>query len=129
VSIRLQVNLDPREVQLWAELDTDAMDVTRAADALMALREQGVGLSSRSADFLALDEHSAAGRAAFAQKWKGKALTQPTCATCMESIKRNMEEVDAQVSEWVLATRAARHVFEGGSCDFLQMDSRAELRG
>jgi len=101
--------LDPREVQLWGELNTDAMDVARAADALTALREQGVGLSSRSADFLALDEHSgagsAAGRAAFVEKWKGKALTQPTCATCIESIKRNMEDVDAQVREWVSPQR------------------------
>lgn len=99
------VVLDAREVQVWGELGAEAVDVRRVADALSALREQGVTLSSRSSDFLAVDDHNAAARAAFAEKVKGKPLTQQTCATCIEAIKRNMEEADAQ-SSLVVGTEA-----------------------
>ena len=50
--------LDAREVQVWGELGAEAVDVRRVADALSALREQGVTLSSRSSDFLAVDDHN-----------------------------------------------------------------------
>jgi hypothetical protein len=52
------VVLDAREVQVWGELGAEAVDVRRVADALSALREQGVTLSSRSSDFLAVDDHN-----------------------------------------------------------------------
>jgi hypothetical protein len=54
-----------------------------------------------------LGEGQAAARAAFAEKVKGKPLTQQTCATCIEAIKRNMEEADAQSSLVVCASPPA----------------------
>ncbi|KAK3242964.1 Bardet-Biedl syndrome 1 protein [Cymbomonas tetramitiformis] len=97
------VEIEQKETEIWGDLRSDKLDTQKAFDELSALRESGVGLTSRSLDLLAMEEVPA--REAFVNGTKNTPLVQQTCITCMETIKKNMEEPDA-VSCIVIGTEA-----------------------
>jgi len=86
------VDLDPKELAVWGE---EALEAAQLAQQLHALREAGVALSVRSTDLLAIDDAETAKRQAFVERHKATPLVQPTCVTCMETIKKNLEEPDS----------------------------------
>lgn len=53
-----QVEIDPVELDIWRNLGSEECDVATAAELLVTARDNGTRLSSRSLDFLALDDPS-----------------------------------------------------------------------
>ncbi|KAG8470997.1 hypothetical protein KFE25_009418 [Diacronema lutheri] len=91
------------EANVWTKLHSGAMDIAEAVDALVAARDGGTLLTTRSVDLInteALDE-----RTALVDAWRGAPLTHQTVITCMEVIRKNMDEEDA-LSQLVLGTEA-----------------------
>mmetsp|Transcript_17466 Transcript_17466/g.38031 ORF Transcript_17466/g.38031 Transcript_17466/m.38031 type:complete len:600 (-) Transcript_17466:231-2030(-) len=97
------VDIDPQEAEVWADSKTDKSDPLKVVEDLLGLRDNGVSLSSRSLDLLAIDENDTAARSAFIAEHRHQPLIQQTCITCMETIQKNMEEPDA-VSCLVIGT-------------------------
>mmetsp|Transcript_36995 Transcript_36995/g.44743 ORF Transcript_36995/g.44743 Transcript_36995/m.44743 type:complete len:613 (+) Transcript_36995:397-2235(+) len=101
------VDIDPKENEVWADINVDKVDAAKAAEEITALRESGVTLTSRSLDLLAIEDPAA--RDEFVAMNKGTPLVQQTCITCMETIKKNMEDNDA-VSCLVIGTEAQQMI-------------------
>jgi len=95
------IDIDPAEVEVWKELQKDAIDVRMAYEKLNAARENGTVLSNHSIDFLAMEDSEQ--QADFVKKIKDSLLQQQTSITCMEVLKQNMDEATA-VSMLVLGT-------------------------
>jgi len=88
-----QIELDPQEVDVWAELVKDGAPLAVGLERLTMLRDKRVPLSNFSVDLLALDdlEH----QAEFVRRVGEKPLEQHTCITCMDVLKLNRDDVSA----------------------------------
>ena len=107
-----------RELEMWARVGDDRMTAGEAWDELSAMRDNGIRLTSRSVDFLDIEdgtEDFRARRERFAARWRrplhsGAAAaanakpppppTQHTSVTCFTTLKRESEEWDAPESRW-----------------------------
>lgn len=105
-----------RELEVWARVGDDRMTAGEAWDELSAMRDNGIRLTSRSVDFLDIEdgtEDFRARRERFAARWRrplhsGAAAaanakpppppTQHTSVTCFTTLKRESEEWDAPES-------------------------------
>jgi len=95
------IEVDPAEIDVWKELQKEAIDLRSAYDKLNAVRESGTVLSNHSIDFLAMEDPDQ--QLEFVKKSKDSLLHQQTSITCMEVLKQNMDETTA-VSMLVLGT-------------------------
>lgn len=100
-----QVEIDPVERDIWDNLESMACDAPTAAELLITARDNGTALSSRSLDFLALEDPSE--QAAFVLSVKDTPMKQDTVITCMETLKKVSTEPDA-VSSLVIGTESKR---------------------
>jgi Bardet-Biedl syndrome 1 protein len=82
-----------QESHAWASLHGSKCTIAEAKKMLSDARDAGTQLSSTSQELLAIDEPAAA--AQFIEEQRDKPLTAPTVATCMEVIKKDLEEDDA----------------------------------
>eukprot|EP00741_Cyanophora_paradoxa_P005276 tig00000865_g5115.t1 len=98
------LDIDKQEADIWGELREGRIDAAKAQELLAGIRDGGARLCSQSLDLLSLEEPGA--RQAYAEAHKGEALAQQTCITCMEAVKKNMEEEEA-VSSLVIGTENA----------------------
>jgi Bardet-Biedl syndrome 1 protein len=87
------LEVDAKESELWSDLGEGRLSVDEAKQRLAALRDSGVGLTSRSQDLLGLDDPAAVH--GFVAEHQGVPLAQQTACTCMEALKRDAEEDDA----------------------------------
>jgi Bardet-Biedl syndrome 1 protein len=88
-----QVELDPQEVDIWAELVKDGAPLAVGLERLTMLREKRVPLSNYSIDLLALDDLEM--QADFVKRVGDRPLEQHTCITCMDTLKANRDDVTA----------------------------------
>mmetsp|Transcript_17326 Transcript_17326/g.47071 ORF Transcript_17326/g.47071 Transcript_17326/m.47071 type:complete len:593 (-) Transcript_17326:94-1872(-) len=95
------IDIDPAELDVWKEVQKDAIDVRAAYEKLNAARENGTVLSNHSIDFLAMED--AEQQTEFVRRIKDSLLQQQTSITCMEVLRQNMDEPTA-VSMLVLGT-------------------------
>lgn len=91
------------EADVWARLDAGELGLADAIDELVAARDGGAALSARSVDLVSAE--AAEEKAAVAEAWRGAPLAQQTVITCMEAIKKNMEDEDA-LSQLVVGTES-----------------------
>ena len=89
------------EVSAWSDLHAGRLPIDDAKARLIAARDQGVQLGSASQELLTLEEEAAA--VAFVEEQRSRDLTGQTVATCMETLKKDIEEDDA-VSMLVVGT-------------------------
>jgi Bardet-Biedl syndrome 1 protein len=97
------VTLAEEEVKIWDELKAGKVRTADAVKALAEARDKGVGLSSRSHNLLFLEKPEE--REMFVVSSKNQTLKQQTVVTCMETMNKDMDEVDA-VSSLVIGTEA-----------------------
>eukprot|EP00899_Mesostigma_viride_P012791 jgi/Mesvir1/21512/Mv03955-RA.1 len=95
------VAVNEQEDELWKAMAKDGFDAAEAQASLSQLRENGIRLTTRSLDFISIEDPAA--RLKFAQTVAQQPLEQHTCITCMSTMKRNLDEIDA-VSSIVLGT-------------------------
>jgi len=95
------IEVDAAEIDVWKELQKEAIDLRSAYDKLNAARESGTVLSNHSIDFLAMEDPEQ--QMEFVKKSKESLQHQQTSITCMEVLKQNMDETTA-VSMLVLGT-------------------------
>lgn len=81
------------ETDTWTKLNAGALDVEQAVDILVGARDSGAALSTRSVDLV--NTESPEERRALVEVWRKAPLTHQTVITCMEVIKKNMEDEDA----------------------------------
>ena len=89
------------EEAAWADMHSGAIDVQTGKERLNKARDDGLTLSSTTQELLAIDEPAAADT--FVQEQRDKPLATQTVATCMETLKKDIEEDDA-VSMLVVGT-------------------------
>jgi len=97
--------VDAREMQLWTDLIDSKTSLEDARELLTTIRDSGTVLTSRSQELLALEDNSAA--TDYIAEQKGKPLVRQTVMTCMETLKKDMEDDDA-VSMLVAGTEAGQ---------------------
>jgi len=97
--------VDEKENEVWSAINEGKISIDELKDQLTAVRDSGVTLTSRSQDLLALDDPGAAG--GYVAERKGKPLQQQTVCTCMEVLKKDLEDDDA-VSMLVVGTEAGQ---------------------
>jgi Bardet-Biedl syndrome 1 protein len=97
------VNIDPEEQKIWDGLKEGTIEIPAAIQELSGARDRGVGLSSRSHNLLFLEKPEE--RSIFVNAAKSQTLKQQTVVTCMETLNKDLEEVDA-VSSLVIGTEA-----------------------
>jgi len=105
------VDIAPVEQEVWAQLRAGKLEVAQALEQLGEARDNGVELSTRSINLLALAGSSLANRAeadAFVASQKALPLVQLTVATCMETLNKNMSGERA-ISSLVVGTES-RHI-------------------
>lgn len=85
------------ETEIWSDLKIDLIDTNTALQRLSAARDNGVSLSSRSMDLLALEgeQNGLQQCSEFIERVKGTANVQQTVITCMDVLKKDSEEQDA----------------------------------
>ena len=96
-----EVNLD--EQAAWTALHKGKATVDETKAALTTARDAGVQLTSTSQDLLAIDDPTEC--AFFVGEQRERPLAAQTVCTCMESLKKELEEDDA-VSMLVVGTEA-----------------------
>jgi Bardet-Biedl syndrome 1 protein len=92
-----------KESETWGALHEGKISIGEAREALGAARDGGDQLTNQSQDLLAIEEDGEAG--AYVAACAGKKLSQQTVATCMEVLKKEMDDDDA-VSMLVVGTEA-----------------------
>ena len=68
------VDVDPKEAAIWEALRVDRPDVATAVDSLVAAREAGTVLTSRSVDLISIEAQAA--REAYVKEARKHALSQ-----------------------------------------------------
>lgn len=91
------------EADVWTRLSSGHADIGGAVEQLVTMRDAGTALSTRSVDLINTED--AAERRALVETWKGAPLNQQTVITCMEVVKKNMDEDDA-LSQLVIGTES-----------------------
>jgi Bardet-Biedl syndrome 1 protein len=91
------------EAETWSRLYSHTIELAQAVEALTAVRDAGAALTTRSIDLINIE--SAEGQRALIASWQGAPLSEQTVITCMEVIKKNMEEDDA-LSQLVVGTES-----------------------
>eukprot|EP01029_Cantina_marsupialis_P027873 TRINITY_DN774111_c0_g1_i1.p1 TRINITY_DN774111_c0_g1~~TRINITY_DN774111_c0_g1_i1.p1 ORF type:complete len:582 (+),score=125.00 TRINITY_DN774111_c0_g1_i1:159-1904(+) len=96
-------NVEPhaKESHIWDQIALGSMNAEQGCELLQNARDDGIELSNRSMDLLAkidIEEQKE-----FIDSHKNAPNVQPTCITCMESIKRESDVHDA-VSSLVIGT-------------------------
>mmetsp|Transcript_47681 Transcript_47681/g.152835 ORF Transcript_47681/g.152835 Transcript_47681/m.152835 type:complete len:596 (+) Transcript_47681:319-2106(+) len=117
------VVIDPSEAEVWNQLKANAIDGASAQEGLAAIRDNGATLTSRSLDLLSIEEPGA--REQFVIGVKDVPLVQHTVVTCMETVKKNVDEPDA-VSCLVVGTEAGQVLILDPSGT--QIDRTCQLR-
>lgn len=97
------VPIDRSEAEVWTQLRNDKLDAQAAYDQLSAARDNGSQLSSRSLDLLSME--SVKQKLDFVSANKHLPVLQQTVITCMETLKKNMDEDDA-ISSLVIGTES-----------------------
>lgn len=92
-----------KEADTWTKLNGGSLDPAQAVEVLVAARDSGTQLTVRSVDLI--NTESADERKALVDAWRGSPLTHQTVITCMEVIKKNMDEEDA-LSQLVIGTES-----------------------
>ena len=85
-----EMEVSAQEADVWASLNSGRSVVADARAALVTARDGGELLSSLSHELISLED-PAEGDRLLADR-KGLPLTRPTVATCMEVLKREMED-------------------------------------
>lgn len=108
------IEINRVEKDIWEDVNSGRLDSTKAVELLIGSRDNGVQLSPRSLDLIALaEEHDR--RDALIRDFKDVPITsQPSIITCMELMKKDSEVVDA-MSLLIVGT-------ESGSLYFLPPD-------
>jgi Bardet-Biedl syndrome 1 protein len=96
-----QVELSQEEIELWGNLRGEGLSIENAIERLREMRDSGCVLSARSLELISLESEEK--RLLFVDEMKEIELTQWTCITCMDILKRDNEENDA-VSLLVVGT-------------------------
>jgi len=97
--------VDQRETQVWTELFEGKIGVEDAREQLTTIRDAGTALTARSQELLGTEDVGAANT--YIQDQKGKPLVRQTVVTCMETLKKDMDDDDA-VSMLVVGTEAGQ---------------------
>lgn len=103
------LDVDPKEVEVWECIRDAKLSVGDAFEELVNMRDAGTVLTSRSLDFLSIDEGAEVARRQeqFARANCSEPLEQQTSITCMSTIKKNLDEWDA-ISSLYLGTEAGQ---------------------
>lgn len=103
------LEIDAKELEVWEQLRAGKSSVADAFETLANMRDSGVMLTSRSMDFLSIEEgHDELQRQeAFVNAHVKAPLVQQTTITCMSSLRKNIDEWDA-VSSLYLGTEAGQ---------------------
>lgn len=99
------IEISDAEQGIWSDLKTNTVDTNTAISLLAEARENGIVLSSRSADLIALESEDE--REAFVEQKKDEEFSQQTLITCMEVLKKDSDEHDA-VSLLIVGTEAGQ---------------------
>jgi len=83
----------PDEAKAWSDMHSGLMTVADAKLKLSNARDSGVQLSSTSQELLAIDELASSQQ--FVDEQRDKPLATQTVATCMEVLKKDLDEDDA----------------------------------
>ena len=83
------------EESVWADLRQGKVSVEDAKGRLATARDAGILLSSTSQELLALEAAEAQQAEEFVAEQKDRPLASQTVCTCMETLKKDLEEDDA----------------------------------
>eukprot|EP00736_Rhodelphis_marinus_P010114 Rmarinus@m.24802 len=92
---------DAREKAVWEELRLAKIDTAAAKERLEQARQDNIRLTSRSIDFLAIEDEAT--RNAFVEEYKNNPIVMHTVITCMETLKKDLED-DTGIASLVLGT-------------------------
>ena len=87
----------PEESRAWEAVHSGSVSIPDTQKKLAAARDEGVKLTSTSQDLLAIDDAEIAG--AFVEEQRDKPLTATTVCTCMEVLKKDLEDDDDNYEE------------------------------
>jgi Bardet-Biedl syndrome 1 protein len=91
------------EQDLWEKLrSNEGTDVRKSYEQLVALRDSGVQLSSRSLDLLVIDDEAVA--VEFVEAEKHSPLQQQTVITCMETLNKTEDAGETGMSQIIIGT-------------------------
>mmetsp|Transcript_76152 Transcript_76152/g.174445 ORF Transcript_76152/g.174445 Transcript_76152/m.174445 type:complete len:608 (-) Transcript_76152:73-1896(-) len=102
------VPIEAAEAEIWEAVAQDGMDYSHAVQRLGDARQDGIPLSSRSVELLALEDSDQ--QREFVEQNKSVPLVQHTSITCMSVIKQQMDEPSA-VSMLILGTESKNIYF------------------
>eukprot|EP00735_Rhodelphis_limneticus_P001522 TRINITY_DN12154_c0_g1::TRINITY_DN12154_c0_g1_i1::g.26505::m.26505 TRINITY_DN12154_c0_g1::TRINITY_DN12154_c0_g1_i1::g.26505 ORF type:complete len:585 (-),score=107.23,sp/Q3V3N7/BBS1_MOUSE/40.00/1e-141,BBS1/PF14779.1/2.4e-77,BBS2_Mid/PF14783.1/4,BBS2_Mid/PF14783.1/91,BBS2_Mid/PF14783.1/2.8e+02,BBS2_Mid/PF14783.1/3.9,PHTB1_N/PF14727.1/1.2e+03,PHTB1_N/PF14727.1/1.6e+02,PHTB1_N/PF14727.1/3.2 TRINITY_DN12154_c0_g1_i1:527-2281(-) len=97
------MDVEQIEREVWEDLKQGRLDHFQAKDKLEEARDQGLKLTTKTIDFLAIEAPEA--RAAFVDEQKHTAPVHNTVITCMDTL-RKAEEDDSGVSSLVIGTES-----------------------
>lgn len=104
------LEVSTREVALWEELTSQRRSIDEAREELANMRDGGNAISSRSQDLLGIDDPQEA--TSFINDVKEKPLVRQTVVTCMEVLRKDMDE-EGSISMLVVGTEAGQvHILE-----------------
>lgn len=100
-----QREADREESKVWKDMHGGLCTIADAKNKLAAAREAGVALSASSQELLVIDDLTAA--QSFVDEHRDRPLNTQTVVTCMEVLKKELEDDDA-VSMPVIGRQLAR---------------------
>jgi hypothetical protein len=97
------VEIPAVEVDIWNSIKNDDLTASGAVKKLCEARDTGTRLSARSVDLITLESEAA--RIAYVAEMKDIMYTQSTLVTCMETLKKDSDDIDA-ITLLVVGTEA-----------------------
>ena len=88
-----KVDIVQAEIDIWNDLSNNTINISAGIKLLSDIRDRGMRISSRSAELLSLDLDEQ--RIQFVEDMKNLPFVQHTLITCMETIKKDQEDIDA----------------------------------
>lgn len=99
------VDIAAAEIDVWNNIRTESIDLQSALKSLSDIRDSGLPLSSRSIDLLSFDTDLA--KQNFVYEMKDIPYAQHTLITCMETLKKTSEDIDA-ISLLIVGTESGQ---------------------
>lgn len=100
------IEIEQLELDLWANLRTNKIELDSAIQQLAEAREKGIQLSARSTNLLSLQETKE--QLQYIETQRHLPLIQLTVATCMETLNKN-QTTERAISSLVIGTES-KHV-------------------
>lgn len=106
------MDIPAKEADIWNSIKNENMSASVAVKLLCEARDTGTRLSSRSLDLISIESETA--RTAYMNEMKDILYTQSTLITCMDTLKKDSDDVDG-ITLLVVGTESGRFLLRAHS--------------